>query len=126
VLWPSLPGCFGRFGVLQVKRLAGVTPANRKRAVIWASPPCTEYSLLKSGRPRNLEAADACVAAVQRVAAELDAAVVSNSFVYRDTKSCACTAVICLPHGCPGQLHTLMTRRGCNLPTLKLVRATAW
>jgi hypothetical protein len=63
-------------GLLQVKRLAGATEANRKRAVIWASPPCTEYSMLKGGRPRDLEGADACVAAVGRIARDLDAAVV--------------------------------------------------
>jgi hypothetical protein len=62
--------------LLQVKALAGVTEANRKRAVIWASPPCTEYSLLKAGKPRDLEGADACVAVVGRIAADLDAAVV--------------------------------------------------
>lgn len=61
---------------LQVKRMAGATPANRKRAVVWASPPCTEYTTLKRGRPRNLAAADACVAAIARIAADLDAAMV--------------------------------------------------
>ncbi|KAF6250776.1 hypothetical protein COO60DRAFT_1568221 [Scenedesmus sp. NREL 46B-D3] len=60
----------------EVKRLAGVSAANRKRAVIWASPPCTEYSNLKTSGPRNLPAADACVAVVARIAADLDAAVV--------------------------------------------------
>lgn len=60
----------------EVKRMAGATPANRKRGVVWASPPCTEYTTLKRGRPRNLAAADACVAAIARIAADLDAVMV--------------------------------------------------
>jgi hypothetical protein len=70
--------CLLPAGCRQVKRLAGATAANRKRAVIWASPPCTEYSRLKGGRPRALQAADACVAVIARIAADLDAAVVST------------------------------------------------
>ena len=40
--------------------------------IIWASPPCTEYSRAKSRGVRDLESADRCVEAVFRVLEYLD------------------------------------------------------
>lgn len=44
--------------------------------IIWASPPCQEYSTAKTRGERDLRAADACVEAVQTIAEALNARVV--------------------------------------------------
>lgn len=45
-----------------------------RRPVIWASPPCTEYSRVKAVpyHRRDLEKADACVSVVENIASELN------------------------------------------------------
>jgi hypothetical protein len=55
-------------------RLRNMFPG--RRPIIWASPPCTEYSRVKAVpyKQRDFEQADSCVSIVDTIATELDSA----------------------------------------------------